>query len=705
MADDAQRADPVSSGDVDFNMEPEKPTATGSVTHMIRSGLFERLKSAPQWTGGAPESTQTNIAFGAVTLAFVYVALLATGMWVRVAYRTAFFWADDYVFLREIGLYQTGRLSFCGYLFENEGGGHFLALGKLLFYLEWRAFGLNTPNWRLVTELVQAGSALMLYLLLKAYRVPALSAFAGALLWAGLAGGGVDSPLQWLTCQFFAISLALVLAAMVIVSHARSLGSWSPWLVFAISSIALLTWSNALPMLGAIPLQVLTLGWMDRVGIAPRLRRQVLLAVAGAGILVAAPQLSVLAMLTMQGGRELHLSATEHGERMAAQSVAACAILIYDLPPVLPMLQASGANRRGLGIDLWQLVSKQQPEIANALYPHQFARFRERVSQVSTPLRLVDFMAPAALAGVLLAASLAAAAPPQRVLLTVLFAMAIMQSLLINLGSTGDSLAEAIGFTHYVYHVALPWCACVGVLVDATVRGCRRIGAAWLALVWLLPIAAVLAHQRTVAADGREMFDAAACANQVTHRWNELLFEQISPRKSGTAARLVLPDVPTTISVPQPNYWPASAYLVAMLPHVVDVEFVACGDCGIRQWQGAVTLFAGQTHHSANDWLGNVSSCYRWAKALEFLDQRANLRGTDLALPEIDARFDGAMTVPLSSFLQWGYRAELKHLRLVARDAMKSADWRVLAERVDELPEDVRQFWRAQLSLDQAIEP
>ncbi|MBX9788079.1 MAG: hypothetical protein K2Y37_04125 [Pirellulales bacterium] len=672
---------------------------------MIGYGPSESLASAAQGTGGAREPKLTTIALRATMLVLVFLAFLASGLWVRAPYRDAFFWADDYLFLREIGLYQTGRLSFSGYLFENEGGGHFLALGKLLFYLEWRAFGLNTSNWRLVTELVQAGSALMLYLLLRAYRVAALGAFAGALLWAGMAGGGVDNPLQWLTCQFFAISLALVLAAMVVVSHTSRLGRWSPWLVFTLSSVAVLTWSNALPMLGAIPLQVRMLGWNIQAGTAARLRRQVLIAVGGAAGLVAAPQLLVLAMLTMAGGRELHLSVTEHGERTSAQTVSACGILIYDLPPVLPMLRASGANQRGLGIELWEFVSKKQPEIANALYPHQFAQFKERLSQVARPLRLADFLAPGALAGVLLAVSLAVAAPPGRVLLMILFAMTLMQSFLINLGSTGDSLAEAIGFTHYVYHVALPWCACLGVLADATVRASRRVGAAWLALVWVLPITAVLVHQRTVAADGREMFDAAACANQITHRWNELLFEQIAQRRSNQAARLILPDVPTTVSVPQSYYWPASAYFAAMLPQVTCVEFVSCGDCGIRQWQEAVALFAGHTHHSANDWSGNVSSCYRWAKALEFLDRRANLRGTVLAIPDIDARFDNAMTVPLSSFLKWGYRVELKHLRIVSHDSMKPADRTMLAARVEELPEDVRHFWQAQLSLGQVTDP
>lgn len=57
------------------------------------------------------------------------------------------------------------------------------------------------------------------------------------------------------------------------------------------------------------------------------------------------------------------------------------------------------------------------------------------------------------------------------------------------------------------------------------------------------------------------------------------------------------------------------------------------------------------------------------------------------------------MTVPLSSFLQLGYRTQLAHLEIVSPESMENANWSELFDRLDELPDDVQQFWLAKLSL------
>ncbi|MGE0533688.1 MAG: hypothetical protein AB7O68_01865 [Pirellulales bacterium] len=111
-----------------------------------------------------------------------------------------------------------------------------------------------------------------------------------------------------------------------------------------------------------------------------------------------------------------------------------------------------------------------------------------------------------------------------------------------------------------------------------------------------------------------------------------------------------------------------------------------------------MSTFTKISHQDALTWGVRVSTGYSWSKALELLDARAATRGT-VKLPDVEVPFEGAMTVPLSSFLQLGYRTQLAHLEIVSPESMENANWSELFDRLDELPDDVQQFWLAKLSL------
>jgi hypothetical protein len=196
----------------------------------------------------------------------VFLVCLGIGWFVRAPYRDAFFWADDFKFFREIGLFETGRLSLFTYLFEPEFGKHILPLAKLVFFGNWYFFGLEATNWRLITEVTQALSAVLLFQLMRFYGVGPVGAMFGALTWAAAAIGGVDSPLAWVSCYLYPLALTCLLAAMVAVTRANDYPRLTPWLVFLFSVSTLLAAAVTFPLLAAVPLQLLTLRRLpDRV--------------------------------------------------------------------------------------------------------------------------------------------------------------------------------------------------------------------------------------------------------------------------------------------------------------------------------------------------------------------------------------------------------------------------------------------------------
>ncbi|MGD9647821.1 MAG: hypothetical protein AB7U73_19070, partial [Pirellulales bacterium] len=87
-----------------------------------------------------------------------------------------------------------------------------------------------------------------------------------------------------------------------------------------------------------------------------------------------------------------------------------------------------------------------------------------------------------------------------------------------------------------------------------------------------------------------------------------------------------------------------------------------------------MSTFTKISHQDALTWGVRVSTGYSWSKALELLDARAATRGT-VKLPDVEVPFEGAMTLPLSSFLQLGYRTQLAHLEIVSPESMENANW------------------------------
>ena len=628
----------------------------------------------------------------------LYLLFLAVGMAVRAPYRDAFFWADDIKFLREIGLIQTGNLSFWRYLFVPEFAKHSLPLGKLIFFLEWRYFGLATADWRLITELTHACSALLLFQLMRFYGARSIGALIGAIAWSGAAIGGVDNPLSWLMCFHWALSLMFTLSAMVAITKLAEHARLVPWLVFLFCGGTLLAGVATFPTLLALPAQFLTMRRFVTPAIPAGSLRRALIAFLSAGVTFGAPQILILAVCNYSHGRALH-TPYQVIQQTTAQSITALATLVYDYPPIMPLISGDITAGESHCRDLFEKVSQDEPTTARLLFPHQFARLNERLgTQMAEGPRgeFRSFVLPGLFALALLLATCLLCSAPQRLLLGLAFGMAICQSLLINLGSTGSNLWENISYTHYMFFATVPWCVCLGMLADALVRGLVRLGAGWLGILCFVPLGFESIHQRNVAEDGRQMFDAAASTDIILHHWVMQSLERIRHDQLASRYVLRLPDLHVGVTNLTEEHFPLSAYVALTFPEGIrNVEVVGCRHLSPAQWQTAMRALMRVGGPSAKYWAAIVGNQRELTQYVDWLIVLAIAQSKSLSVPNLV--FADSITVNLDSFLKLSYGTSTELLQIVPPESLREEQLQDLLKRLQGPPHPARQWWNDQI--------
>ncbi len=629
----------------------------------------------------------------------LFLLFLSVGLIVRAPYREAFFWADDIMFLREIGLQQTGKLTFSDYLFAPEFGAHYLPLGKLIFFGQWYGFGLATANWRLVAEITQAASALFLFQLLRFYGAGAVGALCGAIAWSGAAIGGLDSPLTWLMCLHWALSLTFILGAMVAITNVLQRPLLVPGLVFLLIGAALLTWSNCLAALVVVPLQVLTLQRFAGIVVPFNLLRRLALAVLGAGALFGLLPALLLVAGALSGGRPLHLSPLQLLQRTSVQAITSLATLLYDYPRLLPLVAARDEFGLNHCRDCYNAIGPQEPAETLQQFPHRFAGLNSRIAALesaSSTDTLADFLVPAGVAVGLLLASCVLGTTSQRGLLGLLFGMAVIQTLFINFGSTGNSLAEAGGFTHYKYYATLPWCACLGVITDALVRWLTRLGMARLGVLCFVPFGFVLVHQWRVAEDGRQSFDAAASTDMIINRWYLEVLERFTQNYLAGEPAMRLPELQVSLSNLTEEHFPLSAYVALVHPDgVPGIEVVPCSELTEAEWNASYQAVNRMKRLAGEWWSRNLVGHLELTRAVNWLNDQARMENRPVAIP--DMKLSSLVTVRLSSFLNLSYGKLPSHFQIIPVESYTEAQWQELFDRVQGPPHPDRQFWIDQL--------
>ena len=629
----------------------------------------------------------------------LYLLFVAVGMWVRAPYRDAFFWADDIKFLREIGLIQTGQLSFASYLFVPEFAKHSLPLGKLSFYWQWHSFGLTTSHWRLLNELTQGCAALLLFRLMRLYGARPIGALLGALAWSGAAIGGVDSPLSWLMCFHWALSLTFTLAAMVAIAKLPRHALLAPWVIFVATGGALLAGVSTFPTLIVLAPQILTLRrFIDRDIPAWALRRAFIAVLLG-GVVFGLPQMVALTRDNLAGNRVFQTSAQELAERTAAQSIAALTTLVYDYPAIMPLVTGDRATGASRCRELFEKVSRAEPQTARRMFPHQFGRLDARIAMQAAAGEVGKFrghIVPGLAAlGLLVLTSLLGAAP-QRCLLGLVVGMAVCQSLLINLGGTNRSLWEAISYTHYLFFATLAWCVCLGLLADGVICRLARWGAGWLGILCFVPLGFELVHQRHVAEDGRQMFDAAASTDIILHHWLQQALERIRQDQRKSQSTLRLPDLHVGLTNLTEEHFPLSAYLALTCREGIPNVVVVPGSKLTRaEWRSASRALSQGNDLAAKFWADNVSSQYEITQLVQWLMPISLAQDKPLAVPDIV--LSSSLSVNLSSFVKLSHGTSTDLLEFVPCESVSSEQLQALLRVLQGPPDPARQWWIDQI--------
>ncbi len=627
----------------------------------------------------------------------LYLLFLVVGMAVRAPYRDAFFWADDFKFFREIGLFETGRLSFFTYLFEPEFGKHSLPLSKLVFFGNWYFFGFETTHWRLITELTQALSAVLLFRLMRFYGVGQVGALFGALTWAAAAIGGVDGPLAWLSCYLYPLALTCLLAAMVAITRATEYPRLTPWLVFLFSIATLLAAVVTFPVLAAVPLQLLTLRRLPDRSIPRGIVRRVSIGFIGAAILFGMPLVLALGVANRAGGQVLTLSPRQLVERTSAQFVSALQTLVYDYPPILPLVIDDAPANPNSCRHWYRQLAGRDAYTAATLFPHRFARLDARTAAEPTAsLQFSAFVIPGLFAVLLLVSAAVSASSSQRILLGVFFVPIVGQLLLINVGSQEAGLTKAVAFTHYSFFATICWCVCFAVIIDTLTRQLRRIAPSWLALIGLFPLGLILIHQRDVAEDGRQMFDAAASTDIILHHWLQQALERIRQDQRESQSILRLPDLHVGLTNLTEEQFPLSAYLALTCREGIPNVVVVPGSKLTRaEWRSASRALSQGNDLAAKFWADNVSSQYEITQLVQWLMPIALAQDKPLAVPDIV--LSSSFNVNLSSFVKLSHGTSTDLLEFVPCELVSDEQLQSLLRVLQGPPDPARQWWIDQI--------
>jgi hypothetical protein len=319
-------------------------------------------------------------------------------------------------------------------------------------------------------------------------------------------------------------------------------------------------------------------------------------------------------------------------------------------------------------------------------------------AESSTPLRFSAFVAPGAMALLLLVAAGLAASSSQRILLCLFFIPVVGQLLLINVGSKEVGLTSAVAFTHYTFFATVCWCVCFAVIVDTVTRQLRRFVPSWLTLIGLLPLALLVVHQRHVAEDGREMYDAAASTDIIVDGWIRQTFERLRQERQASKEVLRLPDFHIGLTNLTEEHFPLSAYLaLAYRDGIPNVVVVPGGMLSRGEWQAASRALS-EGNSMASRFLADAFSLqYEITRRVQWLMPLAIAQSKPLVVPNV--MISSTLRVDLSSLVKVSYGSATELLQIVPCESISDEQLQELEDALRGPPHPARQWWLEQIEM------
>ncbi len=507
------------------------------------------------------------------------------GLLIRDSYSDLFFVLDDFDILAQIGLLETGKLSWKSYLLWPVGANP-MPVWKFVAYMEWKLFGLNPWWWHLFIGGIQACSASLLFLLLRHYQPSHPGAWIGSLLWGLSAIGQMDNPMILLCCGNFVLAITWLLLAMNFVPRFVADPNWKHALVlFGSVTMSLMTWGVMVALVPVLLLQFVFFEWRP----LKDKRTFILWVAAGSIPCLVAFVVQVNAMLSFVGNDDRQR--------------------VFELANMLQLTVAQfGVSFRHLFLDWVPIAS---PLIIG-----------------SASLIVVGLYSLANVFRV-----------PFTRLILLFFYIAATFLVLTTIGGIETTFSRALKMGHYHYIPILFWCVTVGVAIEQLAL---RVGPRekWIQCVCGTIILLVYAFgQIQVARRTETEFNHVFAGTIADYKDMQRLLENLST-DADAGDPLLIPDFRVPVPTNDPVYFPLSAFAKVSLPHELEhARVLPCNQVPGNQVAEVIERLKDSSNPVAAACLDNLKQSVEMVGLLEWLSEFAAQQKTQIAL--------AALSVPL----------------------------------------------------------
>ncbi|MBX9787760.1 MAG: hypothetical protein K2Y37_02500 [Pirellulales bacterium] len=600
--------------------------------------------------GGLASTSKAGVSWPEA-LIFLIIAG-AVGQLVRFPYLGGPLFADDFDFLAGTGLVRNGRWPFFSFMIAPAGP-HPMILWRIIYYLQFLAFGASPAPFRVVIGVVQAFSGLALFALLCRYLNNRYAAWFGGLLWGISAIGGWDHPLSFMLCGFIAWGILWLLLGMLCVTRlAGSTGPLWPILLALATTLAMLSWGILVAVLPALPLQYVLLE--HRAGLAKR-------RVIGWALAWLIPMLVVGA---------------------------------WQVALIRPELDRAERQRALSPLNVAMRIGGQLSMVAgNLTYGHT-------VSPSDEPLW------PKALVAIALACGAGVLVRGRALrFVAVLGSATSVYLVLADSGGSEIELADVVTAGRYLYLPTLLGCGFLGALANglATVWPKRTIS--WRRSgvgVGAMLLVAYAIHQYGVAKSARGLFDDIAFNGMERLQAQEQLLLELAraARTAGTTLRV--PDLPVLVSPPSHLLWTVSAFEAALLPGRLEgLDVVPVDRCAPADLNHTLSALRDLNTAMARSWAELLVVCWEDFRALAWLSEFTEQAGEPVRIFKFWMHH-GDILYSIDQVQAWGLSRASTGLHVVTDEREFNRDLPQLILRLERSPAPEARTWLVSL---RAVKP
>ncbi len=555
-----------------------RPAFSSGVACSLASDSLGTFHSKPWFGNAAFNRVSASSWFGHFVRAAWFLLVACIVQW---PYRAAYHVSDDHYLQFLVGLLQTDRIGWASYLFQPLEG-HFVPLWKLIYFAQWKVYGLNPTPWHFNITLVHVIGACLLYWLLGRYLKSWPAALFGATIWAAAAIGRWDNPFSWLATGQIPWSTMWLFAAMGCQSLAIETNS-RRWKIFGTVCFgaAVLTWGAALALGLVLPLQL----WLlESSETETSRRRSVLVYWTGSFCVLLAITLAALAPQMMTS--DTQRSVPEIGEYFS-RTLGQCSVTFATLTG-------------------WAYTTDPTAGLTGKL--------------IATGLVfLIVLMLPNA----------------NRRVLAVFVALALVHLTLVNVFRADVGIEAALGWGRYLYFATLAWAVVAAVALDAILRLARGAAVWWLVVAagCLLPL--YVAHQFAIASDTIDDFFVFYDDERDHFNRQLQLAQWLDNQAAARNTKLQLLDIPVEIQPTKDIYFPLSAFIAVASPQEFDhLQFVrgdAAEDYDLDKTKQVLQRSASPL---ASQWLIQMERTSNLLEKLAWLSEQAASSQQEFEIPD-----------------------------------------------------------------------